>query len=90
MRPHLFEARARKRTVSLTINSDLYAKSRATGINASRLAEEALAQALRDKETEILRQEIRRDREALANYVSEQGDPAAELREMFEQSPDAA
>ncbi len=90
MQSSLFEARARKRTVSLTINSDLYAQIRAARINASQVTEEALAQALRDKQIEILRQEICRDRNALAKYVSEHGDPAAELREMFEQSPDAA
>jgi post-segregation antitoxin (ccd killing protein) len=90
MRSPLFDERARKQTVSLTINSDLYAKVRAAGINASRVAEEALARALRDKQTETLRQEIKQDREALAKYVAEHGDPAAELREMFEQSPDAA
>jgi post-segregation antitoxin (ccd killing protein) len=80
----LFDAGARKRTVSLTVNSDLYAKTRAAGINASRVAEEALAQALRQKLAEALRDEIRQDREALARYVADHGDPAAELREMFE------
>jgi antitoxin CcdA len=86
----LFDAAARKRTVSLTINSDLYAKTRAAGINASRVAEKALAAALRAKEAELLRDEIRRDQEALAQYVAEHGDPAAELNEMFECSSDAA
>jgi post-segregation antitoxin (ccd killing protein) len=90
MRSPLFDERARKQTVSLTVNSDLYARIRAARINASQVAEEALAQALRDKQTEILRQEICQDRDALAKYVSENGDPAAELRAMFEQSPDAA
>jgi post-segregation antitoxin (ccd killing protein) len=85
MQMPVFEARARKRTVSLTIDSDLYAKVWAARINASRAAEEA--QALRDKQTEVLCQEIRQDREALAKYVAEHGDPAAELPEMFEQSP---
>jgi post-segregation antitoxin (ccd killing protein) len=80
----LFDAGARKRTVSLTVNSDLYARTRAAGINASRVAEEALAQALRQKLAEALRDEIRQDREALARYVADHGDPAAELREMFE------
>jgi post-segregation antitoxin (ccd killing protein) len=35
----LFDSRARKQTVSLTVNSDLYARTRALGINASRVAE---------------------------------------------------
>jgi len=86
----LFDAAARKRTVSLTINSDFYAKTRAAGINASRVAEEALAEALRAKQAKVLLDEIRRDQQALARYVAEHGDPAAELREMFENSSDAA
>lgn len=51
---------------------------------------------MRNKRNEILNHEIQQDREALAKYrealakyVAEYGDPAAELREMFEQSPDA-
>ncbi len=90
MQTTLFDAHARKRTVSLTVNSDLYAKAKAAGINASRIAEEALAAALRARQAEILRDEIRRDRDALARYVAQHGDPAAELREMFEAPPDAA
>ena len=41
-----FDAGARKRTVSLTLNADLYAKAKDSGINLSKVAEEALAQAL--------------------------------------------
>ncbi|HEX4170964.1 MAG TPA: type II toxin-antitoxin system CcdA family antitoxin [Acetobacteraceae bacterium] len=86
----LFDAAARKRTVSLTINQDLYAKAKAAGINVSRVAEEAIAAALRTKQAEVLRDEIRRDQQALARYVAEHGDPVAELRDMFERPPDAA
>jgi post-segregation antitoxin (ccd killing protein) len=85
----LFDATARKRTVSLTVNGDLYTKVKAAGINASRVAEEALADALRRRQAEVLRDEIRRDQRALARYVAEHGDPAAELREMFEPPCDA-
>lgn len=83
-----FDPRARKRTVSLTLNGDLYAKAKAAGINASRVAEAALAEALRARRREILSAEIRQDREALARYVAVHGDPAAELRGMFA-PPDA-
>lgn len=89
MQSILFDPSARKRTVSLTVNSDLYARTRAVGTNASRVAEEALAQALRQIEADRLREEIRQDCAALARYVTEHGDPAVELREMFK-SPDAA
>jgi antitoxin CcdA len=82
-----FDARARKRTVSLTLNGDLYAKAKAAGINASRVAEAALAQALKARRAELLSAEIQQDREALARYVAHHGDPAAELHELF--PPDA-
>jgi antitoxin CcdA len=85
----LFDPGARKRTVSLTVNSDLYAKAKAAGINASRVAEAALSEALREAQRAVLRREIQQDRDALARYVAEHGDPAAELREMFT-LPDAA
>jgi antitoxin CcdA len=85
----LFDPGARKRTVSLTINSDLYARSKAAGINASRVAETALTEALWEAQRAVLRREIAQDRDALARYVAEHGDPAAELKEMFE-PPDAA
>ena len=84
MQTPLFDHRARQRTVSLTVNSDLYAPVRALGINASRVAEAALAQALREKQAELLRAEIRQDVTALEDYVAAHGDPAAELREMFD------
>lgn len=80
----LFDPGARKQTVSLTVNSDLYSRTRALGINASRVAEAALAQALREKQAELVRGEIARDMGALADYVAAHGDPAAELREMFD------
>jgi antitoxin CcdA len=89
MQPVLFNPRARKQTVSLTVNSDLYARTKALGINASRVAEAALAQALREKQAELLRAEIRQDMMTLAEYVAAHGDPAAELREVFG-PPDAA
>jgi post-segregation antitoxin (ccd killing protein) len=47
MQNTMYDVTARKRTVSLTLNSDLYAKVRASGMNASRIAELALAEALR-------------------------------------------
>lgn len=84
-----YDTTARKQTVSLTLNRDLYAKVRAAGINASRIAEAALAQALKAHEAEKLREEIRQDMRALAAYIEQHGDPVAELRDMFD-PPDAA
>jgi post-segregation antitoxin (ccd killing protein) len=51
--PH--DVAAKKRTVSLTLNSDLYARARAAGMNVSSIAEAALAQAVRAREAEALR-----------------------------------
>ncbi len=79
----LFDRSARKLPVSLSINSDLYAKARASGIDAARVAEEALERALAAQATETLRAEIRRDMEVVDRYVAEHGDPVAELREMY-------
>src|SRR5690606_11847938 len=45
-RDSTYDHSARKRTVSLTLNGDLYAKAKELGINASRVAEEALAAEL--------------------------------------------
>jgi antitoxin CcdA len=43
MRTPLFDPTARRKTVSLTLNSDLVAKARGAGINLSRIAEAAIA-----------------------------------------------
>jgi antitoxin CcdA len=83
------DAKAKKRTVSLTLNGDLYAKARGAGMNVSRIAEAALAEALKAHEREKLREEIRQDMRALTAYIEKHGDPVAELREMFD-PPDAA
>jgi post-segregation antitoxin (ccd killing protein) len=84
MQNTLYDGAARKRTVGLTLNSDLYARVCAAGMNASRIAESALAEALRTREAEVLRADIRQDMQALADYIAEHGDPAAELRELFD------
>jgi hypothetical protein len=45
MRGADYDPDAPKRTVSLTVNSDLYARAKKLGLNASRIAEQALADA---------------------------------------------
>ena len=89
MNETLFDRSARKQSVSLSINSDLYARAQASGIDASRVVEEALARALAARATDLIRAEIRQDMEALTEYVAKQGDPGAAYREMFG-PPDAA
>ena len=85
----LFDRSARKLSVSLSINSDLYAKAQASGIDASRVIEKALERALAMRATETIRAEIRQDMEALTEYVAKHGDPGAAYRAMFG-PPDAA
>jgi post-segregation antitoxin (ccd killing protein) len=90
MRKPVFDPSAKKRTVSLTLNGDLYAKAKAEGINASQVAEEALAQALKTRLSEKERAEINQDLAAYNAYVEKHGSPAQMLREYLAERDDAA
>lgn len=81
MRHPLFDPKAPKRTVSLTLNSDLYAKARCAGINASRVAEEALADEVQRLERAKVAAEVRRDVEWLVAFEAEYGSFTDALRE---------
>jgi post-segregation antitoxin (ccd killing protein) len=73
VRDPAYLATAPKQTVSLTINSDLMARVKSLGINASRIAEEALAQELdRQRRTEI-EAEMRQDMAAIDAYEQKYG-----------------
>jgi post-segregation antitoxin (ccd killing protein) len=76
MRAALYDMKAAKQTVSLTINSDLYAKAKNFGINASQVAEEALTQTLARRLADQVKAEIRQDLDAYNAYVAEHGSPA--------------
>jgi post-segregation antitoxin (ccd killing protein) len=89
MRKPVFDPGAKKRTVSLTLNADLYVKAKAEGINASQVAEEALAQALKARLLEKARAEIEKDMAALNAYIEEHGSPAEMLREYLAKRDDA-
>ncbi len=60
MKPPHFDPSAARRTVSLTINGDLYARAKEAGINVSRVAEQALA-GERDPATEARAVALRRE-----------------------------
>ena len=90
MRQPTFDPTAKKRTVSLTLNSDLYAKARALGINVSQVAEAALSAALRAHLAETARAEIEQDMAAYSAYVDKHGSPAERLREWLAERDDAA
>ncbi|HEX5080391.1 MAG TPA: type II toxin-antitoxin system CcdA family antitoxin [Geminicoccaceae bacterium] len=83
MRNPPFDSEARKRTVSVTLNADLYAKAKGAGINVSKVAEEALAQALRQHLAERARAEIRQDLAALSAFVEAHGSFADMVREHY-------
>ena len=89
MSKSLFGTSAKKRTVSLTLNDDLYAKAKAVGINASQLAEAALAETLAAHLASIARMEIEHDLRAYNAYVEKHGAPAEMLRDHLADKDDA-
>lgn len=89
MRQPLYDRAAKKRTVSLTVNEDLYAKAKRAGLNASQVAEDALAQALSQRLAESVKAEIRQDLEAYNAYVAAHGSPADLVRGDYADRDDA-
>jgi post-segregation antitoxin (ccd killing protein) len=73
VRDPIFEPKAPKQTVSITLNSDLYAKAKSLGINTSKVAEEALAHEYSARRSEALRAEIRDELAALERYEAQHG-----------------
>ncbi len=88
MRASTYDPKAVKQTVSVTINSDLYAQAKGFGINASQVAEEALANEVARLKAEQLKGEIQRDLQALDAYEAKHGSFAEMVREYY-QSADA-
>ena len=83
MRNSPYDSRARKRTVSVTLNADLYAKAKGSGINLSQVAEEALAQAFTQRFAEQAKAETDRDLQALNAFVEADGSFADMVREHY-------
>jgi antitoxin CcdA len=79
--PH--NLKAAKQTVSLSINSDLYAQAKKLGINASQVAEEALIQQVARRKAEQLEAEIRQDLEATNSYIAKYGSFAEMVRQHY-------
>jgi post-segregation antitoxin (ccd killing protein) len=82
MREPPFEQKAPKRTVSLTLNSDLYAKAKTAGINASKVAENALAAAYAEHVATSIKAELQQDLEA-ANAYAEKHSSFADLTRAY-------
>jgi len=79
--PH--DVKAPKQTVSLTINSDLFAQAKKLEINASQVAEEALVQEVLRRKAEQVRAEIQRDLEAANTYAEKHGSFSDMVREHY-------
>jgi post-segregation antitoxin (ccd killing protein) len=89
MRDPLFESNAPKQTVSITLNSDLYAKAKTLGINASKVAEKALAQEYARRRSETLLAELRQDLAAVEKYAEQHGSFADLVREHYAREDDS-
>jgi post-segregation antitoxin (ccd killing protein) len=83
MRTSFYDLKATKQTVSLTLNSDLYAQAKRYGINASQIAEDALAQEVARRRAEQVKAEVRHDIEALDSYESVHGSFPEMVREYY-------
>jgi post-segregation antitoxin (ccd killing protein) len=59
--------------VSVTLNSDLYVKAKRLGINASQVAEEALAHEYASRRAIELRAELEKEFAGIEKYVEEHG-----------------
>ena len=85
-----YDRSAGKKTVSLTINSDLNRRVKEAGINASQVAEEALAERLERVSREKLAKAAGADIEAYNAYIADHGVFADLVREHEEgEAPDA-
>jgi len=84
-----YDPKARRSTVSLTLNSDLYAKAKRAGINVSRVAEQSLAKAYAEYRAAALRKELEQDLRAMDDYTREAGSFSDFVRAHYEK-PDGA
>jgi antitoxin CcdA len=89
VRHPLFDPKAPKQTVSVTLNSDLYAKAKDLGINASKVAEEALAHEYSARRSQALRSEIRGELAAVEKYEGQHGSFPELVRAHYERDDDA-
>jgi post-segregation antitoxin (ccd killing protein) len=85
----LFEPKAAKQTVSITLNSDLYAKAKSIGINTSKVAEEALATKYAELCSDALIADLRRGLAAVDSYADRHGSFAELVRKHYEKDDGA-
>jgi post-segregation antitoxin (ccd killing protein) len=84
MRKASHDTKAGKQTVSLTINSDLYARAKRLGINASKVAEQALGDEVARRTAQEVKVEIQRDLEASDAYAEKHGSFADLVRDHYQ------
>ena len=80
----LFDAKAPRRPVNLTLNEDLVARARQHRLNLSALAEEAISAALARVAAERFREEIARGVAEHDDYLARHGSLGEALRAMGE------
>jgi post-segregation antitoxin (ccd killing protein) len=83
MRVPLYDHTAKRKTVSVTLNADLVARSAAHGINISRVAEAALIAAFEEAEKAKIREEMREAARFIDALVAEHGYPFPASMAMF-------
>ncbi len=79
-----YDARAPKRSVTLTLNSDLYTRAKALGINVSRIAERAVSDEYSRLERERIKLEIADEMSALEAFEAKHGSCHELMREYLE------
>jgi post-segregation antitoxin (ccd killing protein) len=83
LRVPLYDHSAKRKTVSVTLNADLVARSAAHGINISRVAEAALVVAFEEAEKAKIREEIQEAARFTDEIVRKYGHPFPESRAML-------
>ena len=83
MRAPEYDVKSPKQTVSITLNSDLYAKAKGLAINVSRVAEEAIAQEYASRRAKELRAELQRELLAIEKYEEDHGSFAEMVRAYY-------
>jgi post-segregation antitoxin (ccd killing protein) len=84
-----FDPKAPKKTVSITLNSDLYTKSKSLDINVSKVAEEALASKYAELSSAALLADLKRGLAAVQAYADEHGSFSELVRQHYEQEDGA-
>lgn len=83
IREPAYQRDAPRQTVSLTINSDLFSRAKAAGINASRVAEEALAAELEKRRRADIEVQVRAGLAAIDDYEKEHGSFTERIHEAY-------